>query len=52
MDPIVVALIAKLTEKVVEIIANWNDPAYEPVGADELEAMAKELESLPNLPTK
>jgi hypothetical protein len=52
MDATVLTLILSLTRMVVEMAANWNNPGYTPPSPEELEALAAQIEALPDLPTK
>lgn len=52
MDPVLItSLVVGLVKLVSEMSTNWNNPEYTPPSTEQLEEMAKLLESLPNLPT-
>lgn len=45
------AAVVGLVKLVSEMSVNWNNPNYTPPSTEQLEAMAAQLEALPDLPT-
>ena len=52
MDPVILALLLSTAKMVAEMAVNWNNPQYTPPSPEELEALAAQVEALPDLPTK
>lgn len=52
MDQAVLLLILSTSRMVVDMAANWNNPEYVPPSPEDLEALATQVEALPDLPTK
>ena len=52
MDPLIITTLITLALKIADMAENWNNKDYQPPSADELRALAKQLESLPDLPVK
>lgn len=52
MDPVTLTLLLSTARMVAEMAANWNNPEYKPPSPEELEALAAQIEALPDLPTE
>lgn len=52
MDPVLLTtLVLSAVKLITEMADNWDNPDYKPPSSDELRALAKQLEELPDLPT-
>jgi hypothetical protein len=50
MEATLLAVLVPLTEKVIEMVENWNSKDYVPSSLDDLKSALEMLKSLPDLP--